>query len=90
MTDRRHEHDTDETIADDATDSSTEAWEDYSDRAEDEKRLDKGEHADDSAGMSAFPDVDLLADSLRNVSEVVTGDDTDGEEKDPDGRRGAP
>ena len=68
-----------EPLAEEASDSSTEGWDDYADRAEDEPKQDE-----DDESTTGFPDVEVLADSMRNLADELTGDDERG------GKRGAP
>lgn len=83
MSDARRRPD-DEELAEDATQTSSGAWDEFTDRAEDEQRLDHGDSGTTTDGVSPFPDVDLLAGALDEAAEAITGDD-DGDE-----RRGAP
>ena len=61
-------------LAEDATDASREGWERYTDRAEEDQG--NGDEEPDG-GVSMFPDVQLLADSLTASSEELAGDDED-------------
>ena len=60
-------------LADDATETSRNAWKRFDEKAEDEKRGDKDDPQDD--GISMFPDVQLLADHLSATGDEVAEDD---------------
>ena len=86
MTDRKHNpggNDNTESAADEATDASRDTWQQFGQRAEDEKRLDRGKGDAETGGTSPTPDVDLLADSLNSLADKVSGRDSDEEPRTP-------
>lgn len=73
----------DQNAADEATDASRGGWQQLTQRAEDEKRLDEGKKDAETPGTSPAPDVDLLADSLSSLGDTLMGRDSDETGEDP-------